>query len=73
MIKTIETGENQRLVNIGTYDVQLNRLDPHGFWHFKWESGNPPDKLTGAYTTLSSAYTALETWFMSLPQKKKAA
>jgi hypothetical protein len=59
MINVVETGENQRVITIGTYEVRLNRLDPHGFWYFQWESGNPPEKLSGAFTNLSQAYEFL--------------
>lgn len=71
MINVVETGENQRIVTIGEYTVALNREDPHGFWYFKWESGNPPERLSGAYTTLGSAYEQLNNWFVSLPPSKK--
>lgn len=65
-------GENQRVITIGDKTVELNRRDPHGFWFFKWNVGDPPVKLQGAFTNVHQAIEFLVNYTTNLKSRKAA-
>ena len=70
---TIEAvGETKRVININDKRIELNRIDPHGYWYFKWDAGDPPVKLQGAFTNVGQATEFLVNYFASLKTRKAA-
>ena len=63
-------GENLREITFNDKKVSLQRRDPHGFWFFSWDSGEPPEKLNQAFTNSSTALEFLTNYINSLPKKK---
>jgi len=70
--KVTSPTENKRVIEIDGKTVELNRLDPHGFWYFKWNTGDPPVKLQGAFTNVNQAIEFLVNYFTSLKSRKAA-
>ena len=51
---------NIRLVHLDNgRTLKLERKDPWGFVHIKWDFGTPPEELRGTYTTFDLASKAL--------------
>lgn len=66
-----DTKENSRSFIFMDKKIELKREDPYGFWVFKWESGNPPEVLSGNFTTVSAALENLENYYVQNTQKRK--
>ena len=70
MISVTNPAENQRVITFGDKEVTLNR-DNIGLWTFRWDSGEPPVKLSGQFTNVSTAVEFLANYLASLPPTKK--
>ena len=40
--------------------IKVVREDPYGFWYVKWNTGAPPDRVSGGFTTAELALRALD-------------
>lgn len=69
-IEVSNVSENTRLVKFEDTEVQLNRVDPHGLWYFKWPSGETPIKLQSAFTSPGVAIDHLTNYVAAQPKRK---
>lgn len=72
-VQIIEHGENIRKIKFLDKEVELHRTDPHGLWVFQWDSGEPPEVLSGKYTNVGTAIEHVSNYISKLPPRKKTA
>jgi len=56
-------------ITVSNNIIHIRSEDPYGFWHLSLDKGQLPEKYKGAYTHLSQAIRAAQTW----TQEKKLA
>ena len=66
-----ETAENQRVIETNGAKIFLNRKDPFGFWYIKFERGEMPDILTGAYTSAELAIADINKYLDNHKSREK--
>ncbi len=70
-VQIIEHGENIRKIKFLDKEVELHREDPHGLWVFHWDSGEPPEVLSGQFTSVGIAVEMATNYVNKLPPRKK--
>ena len=68
-----ETSENSRVVETNGAKIFLNRKDPYGFWYVKFERGEVPEVLSGAYTSAELAMSAINKYLEEHKTRDKKA